>query len=125
MDLKSRIDAMEELASTGDNERLWQEFYAEDVVRQLPESELLVGRDAARQQTVEFLNNLVSPQKVERRTLALDQENNVSIAEYDHTFHHREFGEISQRLVVVQRWRDGKIHEEGMFVLPQLAHAID
>ena len=120
MDLRSNYSRLTAVQQSGDNEKVWQEFYTEDIVRRiggLP----LVGRDACRRQVQDFLDGLNAPQKMELVTLAFDDENNVSIAEYDQSFSHREYGGISQRLITVQRWRDNQIYEETIYVMPRVA----
>ena len=118
MDLRSNYSRLATLQSKG-NEQVWQECYSEDIVRRISGLAPLVGRDACQKQVQDFMDGLKRPLKQEQLALAFDDENNVTIVEYDQSFSHEEYDDIAQRIVMVQRWRDDQIYEEHIYVMPQ------
>ena len=116
MDIRARYAAMSELQHQGDNSRVWQEYYTEDIVRRIG-GHPLVGRDACQEQAQDFLDGLLSPQRIDQLTLLFDDDNKVSFAEFDQSFSHKTHGNVTQRLAVVQRWRDDQIYEETIYVM--------
>lgn len=110
----------------------WQ-WFSEDAVRRIPSSkfsiipgskpkfscEELVGLEACQRQVQEFEDALAAPNRLELHSLAVDEENGVSIVKYAHEFRHRKWGRIRQKQVHVQRWRDGKVVEEDIYVSQQ------
>ena len=62
MDLRSKFSRLTAMQQSGDNEKVWQEFYTEDIVRRIG-GHPLVGRDACRRQVQDFLDGLTAPQK--------------------------------------------------------------
>ena len=94
----------------------WQ-MYSEDAVRRIPGSEDLVGLQACQRQVQEFVNGLTAPNRFELRSLAADEASEVSFAEYFNEFNHQQFGHIRQTQVHVQRWKDGKVYEEDIYVI--------
>ena len=101
------------------SEDYWQ-WFTEDIVRRIPGktiacSEELVGLEACQRQGQEFLDALTAPNRLELRSLAVDEENGVSFVEYYHEFEHQQWGRFRQVQVHVQRWRDGKVFEEDIY----------
>ena len=102
------------------SEKYWQ-WFSEDIVRRIPServagSEELVGLEACQRQAEEFMDALTTPNRLELRSLAVDEENGVSFVEYNHDFEHQQWGRLRQVQVHVQRWRDGKVFEEDIYV---------
>jgi hypothetical protein len=65
----------------------------------------------------DFLDGLKAPQTIEQLTLAFDDENKVSVIEYDQSFSHKTHGDITQRITMVQRWREDQIYDETIYVM--------
>ncbi len=118
MDIRSNFAKLTQLMQSGDNQEYWQKYYSENVIRRITGLEPLIGREAGRQQVQEFLDNLTSPPRIEMKAVAFDDDNDVSIFEFRHEFSHKMYGDIRQMQVHVQRWRDEKIYEELIYVMP-------
>ena len=118
MDLRAKFAELKKLWESGDNERSWQEYYSKDVVRRITGLEPLVGREACRKQVQEFLDGLTSAPSVEWKTVVFDDENQVSIFEFNFEFVHETHGHLRQTQIHVQRWRDDKIYDETIYVMP-------
>jgi len=117
MDIRARFAELTRLMESGDNEKIWQDYYSEDIVRRITGLEPLDGREACRQQVQEFLDGLTSTPRVETKTVALDDDNQVSVFEIYHEFSHKTYGHIRQTQIHVQRWRDDKIYDETIYVM--------
>ena len=117
MDLRTNYSRLTTLQAK-DNKQVWQDCYTEDIVRRVSGLDPLVGRDACQKQVQAFLDSLKGPMKHDQIALAFDDENNVTIAEFDQSFSHKEFGDIAQRIVMVQRWRNDQIYDETIYVMP-------
>ena len=117
MNYRERFAKLSELQASGDNEESWKEFYTEDIVRRITNLKPLVGRDACRQQVQHFMGGLTGRAKIEPTATAFDDENQVSIFEFRHDFRHKEYGGISQMQTHVQKWREGRIYEENIYVM--------
>ena len=120
----STIDNAKSLnaAMLSGNRDYWQEFFSADIVRRIAGMSDLVGVEACQQQEQEFVDGLTAPNRFELKSLAADEENEVSFAEYYNEFNHQQFGHICQTQVHVQRWRDGKVYEESIYFIQ---HAIE
>ena len=114
---RDQFERLSKLQESGDNEECWKVFYTEDVVRRITGLEPLVGRDACREQVQHFIDGLTGAPKIEPAAIAFDDENQVSIVEFRHDFSHKEWGEISQMQTHIQRWREGRIYEENIYVI--------
>jgi Zn ribbon nucleic-acid-binding protein len=86
-------------------------------VRRISGLDPLVGRDACRRQVQDFLDGLKAPQTIKQLTLAFDEENKVSVVEFDQSFSHKTHGDISQRIMMVQRWREDQIYDDTIYVM--------
>ena len=79
--------------------------------------EPLVGRDACREQVQHSIDGLTGAPKIDPTAIAFDDENQGSIIEFRHDFSHKEWGEISQMQTHIQRWREGRIYEENIYII--------
>ncbi|MBC8874537.1 MAG: nuclear transport factor 2 family protein [Planctomycetes bacterium] len=118
MNMRANFESLTTLMRSGDNEECWQKYYSEDVVRRYTNVKPWVGRETCRQRVQEFLDGLTSTPRVEWKTVAFDDDNQVSIFEIYHEFSHKAYGDIRQTEVHVQRWRDGKIYDESIYLMP-------
>ena len=85
MDLRTNYSRLTTL-QVNDNKQVWQDCYTEDIVRRISGLDPLVGRDACQKQVQAFLDGLKGPLKHDQIALAFDDENNVTIAEFDQSF---------------------------------------
>jgi hypothetical protein len=95
----------------------WGTYYADDMVRRVPEQLPYVGKEAARKQESDFLAGVTKWGKTEIRAVGVDEENQVSMVEWYIEYTHKQFGDIRQCQVSVHRWRDGRIYEETIYVM--------
>ncbi|MBW2690766.1 MAG: hypothetical protein JRC99_12650 [Deltaproteobacteria bacterium] len=119
MDVRSNYSRLSAMQQTGDNDQIWQEFYTEDIVRRISGLDQLVGRNACRRQVQDFFDGLKAPPTTEQLTIAFDDENTVSVVEYDQSFSHKTYGDIAHRIIMVQRWREDQIYDETIYVMPR------
>ena len=119
MDVRSNYSRLSAMQQTGDNDQMWQEFYTEDIVRRISGLDPLVGRNACRRNVQDFIDGLKARPTIEPLTLAFDDENAVSLVEFDQSFSHKTYGDIAQRIIMVQRWREDHIYDETIYVMPR------
>ena len=117
MNYREQFARLSKLQKSGDNEECWNDFYTQDILRRITGLEPLVGRDACRQQVQHFIDSLKGTPKTKLTAIAFDDENQVSIVEFQHDFSHKEWGEISQMQTHIQRWREGRIYEENIYII--------
>ena len=117
MNYREQFARLSKLQKSGDNEECWNDFYTQDILRRITGLEPLVGRDACRQQVQHFIDGLKGTPKTKLTAIAFDDENQVSIVEFQHDFSHKEWGEISQMQTHIQRWREGRIYEENIYII--------
>ena len=79
----------------------------------------LVGKDMIREQGADFLKGCTEFHSYEPKAVAVDEDNNVSMVEQFVEYTHKFYGHIRQSHVFVQRWRDGKIYEESLYVMQE------
>lgn len=79
----------------------------------------LVGKDTIREQVEDFLNGCTEFPSAEVKAVAVDEDNAVSMAEWFMEYTHKLYGHIRQSQVCVQRWRDGHIYEESIYVIQE------
>jgi hypothetical protein len=118
MDLRTNYSRLTTLQAK-DNKQVWQECYTEDIVRRISGLDPLVGRDACQEQVQDFIDGLKGPLEQDQIALAFDDENNITIVEIAQSFSHKKWGDIAQRLVMVQRWRNDQIYDETIYVMRQ------
>jgi hypothetical protein len=89
------------------------------VVRKISGLVPLVGKDMIREQGEDFLNGCTELPSYEIKAVAVDEDNQVSMVELFQEFTHKLYGHIRQTLVFVQRWRNGKIYEESIYIMQE------
>ncbi len=107
------------MSSQGKWQEAFDKYYADDAVRKISGLVPLVGKDMIREQGEDFLNGCTELPSYEIKAVAVDEENNVSMVELFQEFTHKFYGHIRQSLVFVQRWRDGKIYEESLYIMQE------
>ncbi len=116
MDLKACVKDLYAMLFEGRTEEAWERFYAEDVVRRT-EWETRVGRTQNRDYIQEFVDNVESWTSNEITGIGIDEERAVTMVQFSQEFKHRMWGQIRNEIVIVQRWRDGRIYDESVFVM--------
>ena len=89
-----------------------------DLVKRITGWDDLVGLEACKKQGKDFVDGLTALNRLELRSMAVDEANDVSFMEYYHEFEHRKWGHLRQTQVHVQRWKNGKVYEESIYVMP-------
>ncbi|MHC4556390.1 MAG: nuclear transport factor 2 family protein [Planctomycetota bacterium] len=122
MSIKTDVENMDAMSSQGKWQEAFEKYYADDAVRKVSGLVPLVGKDMMREHAEDFLNGCTELPSHEVKVVAVDEENNVSMIEMSQEFTHKFYGHIRQSLVLVQRWRDGKIYEESIYVMQERAN---
>ena len=119
MSLKADVENMNAMILQGKNQEAYEKYYADDVVRKISGLVPLVGRDMIREQGEDFVKGCTAFPSVEVKAVAVDEDNQVSMVEWFMEYSHKFYGHIRQSQVCVQRWRDGQIYEESLYVMQE------
>jgi ketosteroid isomerase-like protein len=120
MSVKTNVENMNEMSyQQGKWKEALEKYYADDVVRKVSGLVPLVGKDMIREQIEDFIKGCTEFHSLEIKAVAVDEENNVSMVEMSQEYTHKFYGHIRQSLVFVQRWRDGQIYEESLYVMQE------
>jgi len=122
MSIKADVENMNAMTLQGKWKEVLEKYYADDVVRKISGLVPLVGKDMIREQIEDFINGCTEFRSYEIKAVAVDEENNVSMVECSQEFTHKLYGHIRQSLVFVQRWRQGKIYEESLYIMQERAN---
>ena len=116
MNLKANVKDLYAMLFQGRTEEAWEKYYAEDVVRRT-EWETRVGRTQNRDEDREFVDNVESWKSNEITAMGADEEREVTMVQFSQEFMHKKFGPLRQEIVIVQRWRDGRVYDESVYVM--------
>ena len=116
MTIRERLERMRADEGSIGTPEFWQEYYTEDVVKRIDGLRPLKGRRACLKQVQEFLEGFVESTNRQLKATAIYDTNQISVLEWVHEFRHQKWGSFNQAELWVQRWRDGKIFEELVFI---------
>ncbi|MCK4792202.1 MAG: nuclear transport factor 2 family protein [Desulfobacteraceae bacterium] len=119
MSIKADVENMNAMSLQGKWQEAIEKYYADDVVRKISGLVPLVGRDMIREQAEDFLKGCTEFPSAELKAVAVDEDNAVSMVEWFMEYTHKLYGHIRQSQVCVQRWRDGLIYEESLYVMQE------
>jgi len=98
------------------NGDVWS-FYADNVVRILPNFPPLIGKAASIQQSADFLESLIGAIRWSDVRSLVDERGQISMTERTLAFEHQDFGEMRQRQLCVQEWKNGRVVVERLYVM--------
>lgn len=113
MDIKQKVDKLNEMILNGKALEAFEEFYHEDVVMSENGQDERVGKDASRAFEEDFFSKIVAFNGAEVKNVAIGE--NVSMVEMFMDYEHSEWGHKKFTQVAVQEWKDGKIIRETFY----------
>ena len=116
MNLNASVKDLYAMLFQGRTEEAWEKYYAEDVVRRT-EWGTRVGRTQNRDEDREFVDDVESWKSNEITAMGADEERGVTMVQFSQEFMHKKFGPLRQEIVIVQRWRDGRVYDESVYVM--------
>ena len=116
MNLNASVKDLYAMLSQGRTEEAWEKYYAEDVVRRT-EWGTRVGRTQNQDDIQEFIDHVELWKSNEITAMCADEERAVTTVQFSQEFMHKLWGQIRQEIVIVQRWRDGRIYDESVYVM--------
>lgn len=119
MSIKADVENMNAMSLQGKWKEAMDKYYADDAVRKVSGLVPLVGKDMIREQVEDFIKGCTEFKAYEIKAVTVDEENNVSMVEQFVEWIHKFYGHVRQSHVCVQRWRDGKIYEESLYVMQE------
>jgi len=90
-------------------EEAHDKFYHPELVKHENEGAPTLGLEAHREEMKHFLSSLSQPKAVLISKIVSDD---MSVIEWNYSFHHKDWGKRDFREVSVQRWKEGKIIHE-------------
>jgi len=95
----------------------FEKFYAEDVVMEEGDQRR-EGKDANREYEKQFVGALQEFRSAEIHSRAIDEENRVTLSEWENDFTLEGVGDVVQKQVAVRTWNeDGQITNEKFYTL--------
>jgi ketosteroid isomerase-like protein len=119
MSVKADVENMNAMTLEGKYKEAFDKYYADDAVRKVSGLLPLVGKDMIREQVEDFVKGCTAFGSFEVKAVAVDEDNNVSMVEQFVEWTHKFYGHVRQNHVCVQRWRDGKIYEESLYLMQE------
>ena len=119
MSVKADVENMNAMILQGKYWEAFDKYYADDAVRKIAGLAPLVGKDMIRQQAEDFVKGCTAFGSSEVKAVAVDEDDNVSMVEQFVEWTHKFYGHVRQNQVAVQRWRDGKIYEESLYLMQE------
>ena len=115
-DIRERVDELNQMIQEGKILQAFDKFYADDIVME-EDGDARVGFEANREYEENFVSSIEEFRAAEVKSVAVDEENNVSFVEWHLDFTLEGVGDVEQNQVAVQRWSDGQIHNEKFYKL--------
>jgi ketosteroid isomerase-like protein len=120
--MKADVENMNALTLQGKWKEAIEKYYADDAVRKVSGLVPLVGKDMIREQVEDFIKGCTEFHSFEIKAVAIDEEDNVSMVEQFVEWTHKFYGHVRQTHVAVQRWRNGTIYEESIYIMQERAN---
>lgn len=111
--LKESIHALNQQILAGDMLGAFEKFYADEVVMQENEGELLTGKTACRAHEEAFVGNITAFRGAAVKNVLLSDD--IAVVAWHFDFGHALWGRRNYDQVAVQRWRNGRIVNEKFY----------
>lgn len=117
VDLKSLEEELNNRVLQGDILGAFEDMYAENIVMEEGDDKR-VGKQANREYEEQFVGALQEFHHGEVTAVGIDEENNVTLSEWDMEFTLEGVGRVEQKQVAVRTWNDdGKVVHEKFYKL--------
>lgn len=113
-DLRSRVNALNEMILEGQILEAFDKFYSEDIVME-EDGEKREGWEANREYEEQFVDSLEEFRDAEVKSVAVDPKNDVTMVEWYFDFTLEDVGDVELNQVAVQYWEDGEIVNEKFY----------
>lgn len=115
MDLKTKVEDLNNLILQGKLLEAFDKYYHPDVVMMDKNAVLAEGKAANRTREETFLANILTFNGAEVKAVAVGD--GVTMVEWHFDYVHKEWGHMNYDQVAVQRWKDGLIVHERFYAL--------
>ena len=117
MNLKASVEDLNAMLLQGRTQEAWNTYYAGDVVRRAGQDTPLIGKELNLEHDKDFVNSVTEWGGCAIKAVAADEDKSVTMVEWSLEYTHKFWGHIVQNQVCVQRWRDGRIYDESIYVM--------
>ena len=115
-ELRRFVDDLNSKILNGQLLEAFDQYYDEDVEMQENQSEPVVGKAANRSREEEWLGNITEFRGAEVKSVGVDPQANTTLVEWIFDYSHKEWGDVRNHQVSVQRWEGDKIvHERFVY----------
>lgn len=109
MNLKQKVDELNQLITQFKFEEALEKFYHNDIVNVENESPPIIGLEAYRAAARKYIDSVNNYSAQLKNTIISD---NMSVSEWHYKFDHKEWGKWDTIQLSIQRWKDGKVIHE-------------
>ncbi len=112
-DLRTNVDALNQMILEGKILEAFEKFYADDVVMQDNDYPAREGKDVNRQFEEAFVNGLTEFRGAKIINTIISDD--MAVVEWWFDYTHKDYGTRNYIQLSVQRWKNGKIVEEKFY----------
>lgn len=112
-DLKTNVEALNQMILDGKILEAFEQYYADDVVMQDNDYPARVGKEVNRQAEEAFVNGLTEFRGA--KIISTTISDGLAVTEWWFDYTHKDFGTRNYTQLAVQRWKNGKIIEEKFY----------
>ncbi len=113
MDLKAKVEDLNQMVLDGKMLEAFEKYYAVDVVMQEINMDPVSGKDANRKREEKWLSGITEFRGVEVKNVAVGDD--VTMVEWFMDYSHKDYGDVKIDQVTVQNWKEGKIVKEVFY----------
>jgi ketosteroid isomerase-like protein len=113
MDLKQKIEDMNQMILTGKQMDAFEKYYHEDVVMQENSNPPMFGKNANREREIQNMQMLEAFHGADVKSVAVGDD--VTMSEWEMDVTYKGAPRMKMNQVAVQKWKDGQIIHERFY----------
>lgn len=115
-EIRGYVDDLNNRILQGDILGAFEHYYHDDCVMLDNQNEPTNGKDANRKREQDWLAGVTEFRGAEVKSVGIDAENNTALVEWIFDYSHKDFGDVYNHQVSIQRWDGDKIiHERFVY----------
>ncbi len=115
-ELRGYVEDLNSRVMNGDMLGAFDQYYADDVTMQENQLPPIVGKAANRAREEEWLAAITEFRSAEVKSVGVDPKTDTTLVEWIFDYTHKEWGDVKNHQVSIQRWRGDKIvHERFVY----------
>jgi len=115
-ELRTYVEDLNSRILNGDVLGAFDRYYADDIAMQENQLSPIVGKAENRSREEEWLGNITEFRGAEVKSIGIDPETDTTLVEWIFDYSHKEWGDVKNHQVSIQRWSGDKIvHERFVY----------